>query len=82
MEELKKTEVLANFTLDSPVPYELNDVLEYLKSKDTERVPPENPKRDGPLAKKLTRFIQRLETKKNDKRLNFLFNESDGVLRI
>ncbi len=36
--------------------------------------------RDGPLAKKLTRFIQRLGAKKDDKRLNFLFNESEEVL--
>ena len=81
LKELKKTDVLANFTIDSPVPYKLIDVLNSLKEKDTERVPPEKPTRDGPLAKKLTRFIQRLETKKNDKRLNFLFNENDDVLK-
>ena len=81
LEGLGKIDVLANFTIDSPVPYKLIDVLNSLKAKDIERVPPEKPTRDGPLAKKLTRFIQRLEAKKNDKRLNFLFNESDDVLK-
>jgi hypothetical protein len=81
LEKLGKSDVLSNFTIDSPVPYKLFEVLQYLKEKDTERVPPEKPTRDGPLAKKLTRFIQRLEAKKNDKRLNFLFNETDDVLK-
>jgi len=34
----------------------------------------------GPMNGKLTRFIQRLESKKDDKRLNFLFNESSEIL--
>ena len=51
LEELGKTDVLSNFTIDSPVPYKLNSVLEYLKAKDTERVPADKPTRDGPLAK-------------------------------
>lgn len=81
LEAAGKTNVIANFTIDSPVPYELSDVLDCLKEKDTERdYSSSKTGRDGPLAKKLTRFIQRLESKKEDKRLNFLFNSDKEVL--
>ena len=35
--------------------------------------------KQGPLNGKLTRFIQRLESKQMDKRLNFIFNTSDEL---
>ena len=35
--------------------------------------------KQGPLHGKLTRFIQRLKSKKSDKRLNFLFNSEEGL---
>jgi len=43
-------------------------------------VPGARIEKQGPLHGKLTRFIQRLESKKSDKRLNFLFNETEDVL--
>ena len=39
-----------------------------------------NSEKQGPLFGKLTRFIQRLSSKKEDKRLNFLFNEDPLLL--
>ena len=36
--------------------------------------------KQGPLNGKLTRFVQRLESKITDKRLNFLFNGDDSLL--
>lgn len=36
--------------------------------------------KQGPLFGKLTRFVQRLSSKKEDKRLNFLFNEDPSLL--
>ena len=36
--------------------------------------------KQGPLFGKLTRFVQRLTSKKEDKRLNFLFNEDPILL--
>lgn len=73
-------QILNNFTIDSPVPYDLNDVIAELNRLDTERIQSDRgPGRDGPLAKKLTRFIQRLTSKKSDKRLNFMFSESDNL---
>ena len=81
LEELSKPDVLANFTIDSPVPYKIEDILNDFKSKDEEMVEGATKSgKQGPLHGKLTRFIQRLESKTKDKRLNFLFNSSDDVL--
>jgi len=81
LEELGKTDVLANFTIDSPVPYKITEVLADFKTKDTEMVTGSSGReKQGALHGKLTRFIQRLETKKDNKRLNFLFNESADIL--
>lgn len=69
----------ANLTVESPIPYKIQSVLEKLKSMDTEMVQGQRGEKQGPLNGKLTRFIQRLESKIKDKRLNFLFN-NDAVL--
>ncbi len=74
-----KTEILNNFTIDSPLPYELNDVLADLKQLDVEMVPGARSERQGPLFGKLIRFIQRLETKMTDRRLNFLFSSNEEL---
>lgn len=76
LEAEDKTEILNNFTIDSPLPYELNNVLIELKQLDTEMVPGARSEKQGPLFGKLTRFIQRLETKISDRRLNFLFSSN------
>lgn len=61
-----KTEMEANITLDSPIPYSLDNLLAFLKSKDTEMVSGSRSEKQGPYFGKLTRFIQRLETKQKD----------------
>jgi hypothetical protein len=79
---LGKTDVAASFTIDSPVPYGLEALIDEFKELDEGMVPGAKPgtEKAGPLNGKLIRFIQRLESKKNDKRLNFLFNEDKAVL--
>ena len=80
LEENNKQDILNNFTIDSPVPYSINEVLEELESKDIEMVPGSgNRVKQGPLYGKLTRFIQRLKSKQADKRLNFLFNNNSDL---
>lgn len=65
----------SNITIDSPIPYKLDKVLEDLDAKDSEMIPGSNNKdKQGPFNGKLTRFIQRLEAKKQDRRLGFLFD--------
>lgn len=74
-----KKEILNNFTIDSPVPYDLNLVLNRIKELDEEMVEGAKGQKQGPLFGKLTRFIQRLTTKRSDKRLNFLFSQIDDL---
>lgn len=80
LEFLGKNDVAGSFTIDSPVPYKLSELLAAFKRLDEEMVPGARGDKAGPMNGKLTRFIQRLESKKSDKRLNFLFNESVEVL--
>lgn len=81
LEAEDQEEILNNFTVESPIPYKISDVLTALEELDTERdFSASKAGRDGPLAKKLTRFIQRLQSKQADKRLNFIFNSEDELL--
>ena len=71
-------------TLDSPVPYDLNEVLLKLKEYDThldEGAKPGTTKQ-GAYYGKLTRFNQRLENKLQDKRMGFMFSISDEEMSL
>ena len=83
--------VLLNFTIDSPLPYNLDKLIEQLDFLDNQQIDTGEtyasgqrkgqPKTNqGPLHGKLTRFVQRLKSKQSDKRLNFIFN-SDSHLQ-
>ena len=78
-----KAELSANITLDSPIPYNLNQLLTELKNKDEEMVPGARigTEKQGPYNGKLTRFIQRLQTKQSDRRLNFMFSQDLNLLK-
>ncbi|MDE5562517.1 MAG: ATP-binding protein [Clostridiales bacterium] len=71
--------LIDSITLDSPVPYNLDDLLADLTQKDTEMVPGVKTEKQGPYYGKLTRFIQRLQSKQSDKRLNFLFSNDTAL---
>ncbi|WP_420139881.1 ATP-binding protein [Sphingomonas sp.] len=66
-------EVLANFTIDSPVPFSIEKVLEQLSGLNTEMVQGSRGDKQGDFFGKLSRLIQRLEAKVTDRRLGFLF---------
>ena len=70
----------ANLTVESPVPYKIDSVLNELKRLDEEMIQGVRGEKQGPLNGKLTRFVQRLESKITDKRLNFLFNGDHSLL--
>lgn len=67
-------------TLDSPVPYRLQSLVEELEALDTQMVPGQRSEKQGPYFGKLTRFIQRLNAKTEDKRLNFMFSKDANLL--
>ena len=83
LDEVKDTIFKDSITIDSPIPYKLEKVLQELKRLDEEMVPGAAGKeKQGPFFGKLTRFIQRLEAKKDDKRIGFLFQASDDELQL
>jgi uncharacterized protein len=72
LETEKREEVLATFTIDSPIPYSIDDLIKRLKADDEEMVPGKTKDVNGPYKGKLTRFIDRLESKCEDRRYAFL----------
>ena len=67
-------EILDNFTIDSPVPFDINVVLGQLRQLDEQMVPgARSGQKQGAYHGKLSRMISRLEAKRNDRRLAFLF---------
>ena len=70
-------ETLEKLTLDTPVYFEIEDVLAYASDKNSETVIGTSGRdKQGPMYGKLSNFISRLENKINDKRLEFLIGET------
>lgn len=71
----KQTEVLATFTVDSPIPYDISKMVAELTADDQAMEPgaKAGTERKAPWNGKLTRFISRLEAKIADRRYGFLF---------
>lgn len=81
---LKKNELLEGFTVDTPVPFKLQELVDALEAKNDEvfdtgevyvsgarKGQPKTEK--GPLNGKLSRFLIRLVTKMNDRRYAFMY---------
>jgi hypothetical protein len=79
LETLKKTDVLNAFTLDSPIPFKISDVLTELERLNKEMVPGANNKeKQGPFFGQFSRLLVRLSSKVSDKRYGFLFQAPDA----
>ncbi|PHS75520.1 MAG: ATPase [Porticoccus sp.] len=78
------TDILDNFTVDSPVPFELNAVVAELERLDNERVPGARAGSDkaGDFNGKLSRLIARFASKRLDRRLGFLFQPHAECLQM
>lgn len=70
-----RKDVLENFTIDSPIPFDLTSVIDDLCKLNDEMVPGARAgsEKAGEFNGKLSRMIQRLENKRTDRRLGFLF---------
>ena len=79
LEKEGKTDALDNFTVDSPIPFSLNDLVDLLEVDDTQMVPGSSKPVNGPFKGKLTRFISRLKTKMKDRRYAFMFQAPDST---
>ena len=60
---------------DSPLMFEIKEVLQFAKDKDTEKVQGTRGEKNGPLFGQLTNFVSRFENKLADRRLDFLLGE-------
>lgn len=68
-----KAETLKTFTVDSPIPFLMTDLLDMLRDDDTRKGVGKTGPVKGEWEGKLTRFISRLETKIDDKTYGFMF---------
>lgn len=84
LDEIGDRTFKSSITIDSPIPYKIDNILNELAELDEQMVEGARPgtEKQGPFFAKLTRFVQRLEAKKQDKRLGFLFQISDDELDI
>lgn len=74
LETEKKTDVAKTFTVDSPIPYPIDQLLELLRTDNTTKGVGKTGPVKGEWEDKLTRFISRLETKLEDRRYGFMFS--------
>lgn len=75
-------DVLDNFTIDSPVPFDIVGVITELNRLNTEMVPGAKTEKQGPYFDKLSRLIARFENKRTDRRLGFLFRGGEDTLKF
>lgn len=73
LEEQKKAEVLAAFTVDSPVPFPLDKVIARIDELNSEMVQGSRGLKQGDFYGQFSRLLVRMGTKRNDKRYGFLF---------
>jgi energy-coupling factor transporter ATP-binding protein EcfA2 len=79
LESLKKTDILESFTLDSPIPFKITDVINELDRLNNERIPgaKAGTEKNGPFNGDFSRLLVRLNSKITDKRYGFLFQTPD-----
>ena len=78
----KKVDVKATFTVDSPIPYKLSDLIAKLKQDDTAKgVGAQGREVKGEWEGRLTRFLSRLEAKAEDRRYGFMFKPPESALQ-
>ncbi len=68
-----KADVAKTFTVDSPIPYAINDLLDTLNTDNTTKGVGKTGPVKGEWEDKLTRFISRMEAKLEDRRYGFMF---------
>lgn len=81
LENSGHNDLASEITVDSPVPYQILQVLEYLRDQNTSTKTGSSGRQvQGDFYGKLSRFTQRLDAKVSDKRLNFMFSNAEDLL--
>lgn len=74
-----KNDVAKTFTVDSPIPYAIKDLLDILNTDNTTKGVGKTGPVKGEWEDKLTRFISRMEAKLEDRRYGFMFTPPDAA---
>tara|TARA_R110001583_G_scaffold10344_6_gene47698 strand:+ start:670 stop:2415 length:1746 start_codon:yes stop_codon:yes gene_type:complete len=72
-----RDDLLESFTLDSPIPYSLDNVVGRLRYLNEEKVPGANKPKNGPFNGEFSRLLVRIASRLNDRRYGFLFQSPD-----
>lgn len=75
---LGKDEVLAAFTLDSPIPFDIREVLSKLKDLNEEMEQGARGLKQGKFYGQFSRLLTRINSKLSDKRYGFLFQAPES----
>ena len=73
-----RTEVLNSFTVDSPVPFDLQAVIGEIRRLNKEMVQGQRGLKKGDFNGQFSRLLARIGTKLNDRRYGFLFQAPDS----
>jgi DNA helicase HerA-like ATPase len=79
LESQDKTELLKTFTIDSPVPYNLNNVIIGLNELNDEKKQGSRGLKQGDFNGQFSRLLARLDVKLTDKRYGFLFQYPESL---
>ncbi len=74
LEQLGKTEILNAFTLDSPIPFSIDNVVGTLKDLNEEMEQGARGLKQGKFFGQFSRLLTRIRSKLSDKRYGFLFH--------
>ncbi|MCK4823584.1 ATP-binding protein [bacterium] len=78
LQKLRKKDVLNAFTLDSPIPFSLDEVIKNLKDMNEEMTQGARGLKQGQFFGQFSRLLTRLNSKLSDKRYGFLFNAPES----
>lgn len=83
LHEIGQDSIAEAITVDSPIPFSIEKLIDTLQALDIEEVPGARAgtTKHGDYFGKLTRFVQRLDAKIKDKRLNFMFSPDAALLK-
>ena len=78
LQKLGKRDVLNAFTLDSPVPFSIDEVIKNLKDMNEEMTQGARGLKQGQFFGQFSRLLIRLKSRLSDKRYGFLFNAPES----
>src|SRR5690625_6508553 len=70
---LSNQEILNAFTLDSPISFKIEDIIQQLEFLNQQMIPGKTKEVQGPFYGQFSRLLLRLKSKTTDRRYSFLF---------